>query len=297
MPDSTEFSEVREQDILKEVPFNEWSDLSDLYKNNWPYGIYAHYVLRNFIAWKSKESNFPVQIYSPNGDWSDGTFIIKAYLGGSTIHLFTLDPTSGALTEALVKTRLLDWSQNPMLCGVHDNHRDCVYRLQDSQKVKIKFELPSGYHWMSAEKAKNLDIECPPDVYIQPLKVEDVEVIDSLWPHRYPGSESFLRDLVRFNGGIGLFEKGTNNICSWIMKNQFLGLGMLQTLPKYQGKGYAKLVTKALTKSMAEEGLDVHTCILRTNAQSLKLFKNIGFEFIDGLAWIQMEGCNSNILS
>lgn len=126
-------------------------------------------------------------------------------------------------------------------------------------------------------------------MYIAPLSAEDVPTIDRHWPHSFPGSDDFLKQLLNQNGGLGLYLKEDQTLVSWIMKNQLLGLGTLQTVDSHKRKGYARILTMALTKKMAEEGVDVHTCIVRQNVVSQTLFKSLGFKHVDHLMFEKVQ--------
>lgn len=64
-------------DELVEIPPVEWQSLQELFKVNWPANVVAFYTIQNYINWFKKEPNLPnIKIYSLNGDWSDGTYII-----------------------------------------------------------------------------------------------------------------------------------------------------------------------------------------------------------------------------
>lgn len=63
-------------------------------------------------------------------------------------------------------------------------------------------------------------------------------------------------------------------------------LGTLQTDESYLGHGYGSLVTKALSKIIAEMGYDVNTSILQNNIPSRKLFEKLGFELVGDVHWI-----------
>lgn len=59
------------------IPSKEWINLRDLYLINWPENILGYYTIDNFINWISKTEEIRnLFIYSLNGDWSDGTFVI-----------------------------------------------------------------------------------------------------------------------------------------------------------------------------------------------------------------------------
>ena len=85
---------------------------------------------------------------------------------------------------------------------------------------------------------------------------------------------------VDLNGGYGAFLKSDGMLVSWVLKN-FLGqLGILQTLEDHQGKGYAKLMVKALAKEIATDGHNPFGTVIVGNTTSENLFEKLGFEML-----------------
>lgn len=52
----------------------------------------------------------------------------------------------------------------------------------------------------------------------------------------------------------------------------------LQTDKEYINRGYATLVTKYLSKQLAESGYDVYAAIFENNQASRNLFTKLGFQ-------------------
>lgn len=55
----------------------EWPKIRDLFKSNWPYGIYAYHVLQNYINWTSKDPNTECNVYCPCDSINTGTVVIE----------------------------------------------------------------------------------------------------------------------------------------------------------------------------------------------------------------------------
>lgn len=53
---------------------------------------------------------------------------------------------------------------------------------------------------------------------------------------------------------------------------------MLYTLDEHRKKGYGSIVTKAVSKRLADAGNDPFACTKFGNSTSLAMFKNLGFE-------------------
>lgn len=67
-------------------------------------------------------------------------------------------------------------------------------------------------------------------------------------------------------------------------------MGALQTDDGYTGHGYGSLVTKCLSKKIAEMGFDVNVEISENNTPSRSLFSKLGFKFVEKVGWIITKG-------
>lgn len=65
----------------------------------------------------------------------------------------------------------------------------------------------------------------PDDIYAAPLKVEQAECINEGWAEKSPDSLSYTKSIIMLNGGIGLYDKDTNKLLSWVLTNENLAPG------------------------------------------------------------------------
>lgn len=63
-------------------------------------------------------------------------------------------------------------------------------------------------------------------------------------------------------------------------------LGALQTDEKYYGKGYGALVSRFVSKKIAEMGHDIYAGIFEMNTSSRSLFEKHDFKSIGEVHWI-----------
>lgn len=64
-------------DRLVAIPGIEWKNLRDLFQPKWPANAVAYYTIDNYINWlQLKPAMKNIQVYSLNGDWRDGTYLI-----------------------------------------------------------------------------------------------------------------------------------------------------------------------------------------------------------------------------
>lgn len=66
-------------------------------------------------------------------------------------------------------------------------------------------------------------------------------------------------------------------------------LGGLKTDEQYYGHGYGSLVTRALSRKIAELGDDVYSAIYLDNIPSHSLFKKLGFKPVGKVYFIQTK--------
>lgn len=73
------------------------------------------------------------------------------------------------------------------------------------------------------------------------------------------------------------------------MGQWFGGLGILHTMASHRRMGLGSLVSKAASKALAEQGLDVHCNIVFPNPASDAALKAIGFKRIGECAWVHYQ--------
>ncbi len=78
----------------------------------------------------------------------------------------------------------------------------------------------------------------------------------------------------------GVFLKENDQLVSWMIHHPPWGMGMLNTLKEHRRKGYAALVSKYLTKRMAQSGYVPYVIIDIGNEASSSLFESIGFRYV-----------------
>lgn len=119
---------------------------------------------------------------------------------------------------------------------------------------------------------------CPEEVVLRKLTPAHSKTVDDHWPNKFPHSQEFLSSLIELVGGWGLFLKSNNELVSWALLTGLGQLGMIQTVENYQKKGYACIITKVLSKKIAERGEDPAGTVAEDNTASQNMFKKLGFE-------------------
>lgn len=104
-----------------------------------------------------------------------------------------------------------------------------------------------------------------------------MDYIYSLWPHSdvYPISD--LRDTVRFNVALGVFDRDGGDLLAWAMCGSYGGLSTLMVRSDQRKRGFGTLIVLAVTKAMGGSGIAPHALINEKNGVSLTLFKKAGY--------------------
>ncbi|CAM9204853.1 unnamed protein product [Choristocarpus tenellus] len=152
---------------------------------------------------------------------------------------------------------------------------------------------------------------------VSKLSVDDAELINSRWPHRFEGSEDLAKRLLTYHPSAGVRKDG--QLVAWCLVYTEGTLAMLHTEPPFRKKGYAgAAVTEILRQMQDDSGLEpggpvmdsgeggkigplVHpqrsqelmchpgtfAVILDDNKSSLSLFSRLGFQRVCDAHWLQ----------
>ncbi len=78
----------------------------------------------------------------------------------------------------------------------------------------------------------------------------------------------------------GIFEKQTNELLSRCMRSNG-DITALQTVQKARGKGYAKLLIKKVSKTLAELSIQPFAYADLSNKSSISVFHSVGYKNLD----------------
>ncbi|KAK9694192.1 FR47-like protein [Popillia japonica] len=284
--------------------------LSNLYRDHQKEAPHVFSLINTCIAWRKKKPNSNyVTFFGVKGDWLEsGRFILlmqysccdifiytlegngvlfKA-LTQTDIFIYTLEGNGQILFKALTQTKKIEWTKQLLIYGVNGKHISTAFDVLDERRPGNYITVINWVFVIDKEKALTFEIECPDDVYIGKLdqshlklNQSHLKLVNSHWPHRFEGSEEYLGTYVEMNNCYGIFLKSNDELVCWIMKNNMGQLSVLQTLPEYTRKGYATILTKMLSKEIAEEGHHPLATIVVGNIASEMLFKKLGFRKAD----------------
>ncbi|KAM7351783.1 uncharacterized protein ACRADG_004517 [Cochliomyia hominivorax] len=266
---------------LVEIPLSKWSTLRDLYVKRKDRAS-CYNLLQTLINWKNKELEFDLKIYSLNGEWeSDGTFVAKFH---KQVFFNTCHENLQNLLKAL---NCLDSSESYLLAGYQDFVSTAVQQhFIDSGLAKETYQ-PTCTVWyhIPKDQAKQFSIHTPNNVNFKTLEECHAEQINSVWPHRSPGSIEFVKLLIRQNDSVGIFED--NILVAWCLILPLGALGLLQVMDTYKRKGYGNLAVRYMSKHLAEKDIEVTAPVVISNVASRSMFETLGFKIIDKVYWAE----------
>ncbi|XP_037805747.1 uncharacterized protein LOC119599892 [Lucilia sericata] len=264
---------------LIEIPVNKWTNLRDLYVKRKDRAS-CYNLIQTLINWKNKEPELELNIYSLNGDWeADGTFVAKFLY---QVFFNTCGDNNERLLTAL---NCLDSSESYLLAGYQDYLVPTVEQhFIDSGLDKADCK-PCGTCWyhISKDQAKQFTIDPPSNIQFKALELCHAEQINSIWPHRGPGSIEFVKLLIRLNDSVGLFED--NNLVAWCLILPLGALGLLQVMDTHKRKGFGNLAVRYMSKLLAEKDIEVTAPVVFENVPSRSMFEKLGFKVIDKVYW------------
>jgi len=133
----------------------------------------------------------------------------------------------------------------------------------------------------------------PQNFRLDSLSKENAVKINSVWPHRSEGSLSFIEYMIEYNTNIGLFNE-SGELIAWCLRLDFGSLAALQVDENNLRKGYGEIVTKVISKKIADEcDADITSNIVHKNIKSLNLFNKLGFKVVDNNHWIGVQKSES----
>lgn len=118
------------------------------------------------------------------------------------------------------------------------------------------------------------------------LTDNNAEVINDEWVYKMEGSLDYVKKLIKLNGGFGLIGKVDGQLRSWILQYGSGGPGVLTTKKEHRGKGYAKIVTSALTNKLIDMKWDSVAYISQYNKTSQRVFQQLGYEIVANCNWL-----------
>lgn len=217
----------QQSEILRRVTSDEYTKLIEIYENQ-----KAPFATRGLNFLLTQQNIFDITeehgtnksdaFYThKNGNLENGTYIfISGGIHDYSIFLCSLQESKEELRECIFNTHLIEWKFGPVFLSTEEKDAFNVLEFMKIKNYQIIFAQWNVIEHQSMEKALEATYDLPEDVYLAPLKLEDCDVINLEWPHRFNGSLELVQDCVILNGGLGVFSKDNNKLLCWVVKNR-----------------------------------------------------------------------------
>ena len=116
------------------------------------------------------------------------------------------------------------------------------------------------------------------DVYVKSLEKHHASTVYKYWPYKIFATVEDVMDQIHNFPSAGVFLKENDQLVSWMVYRAPWGMGKLHTLQEHRKKGYASLVTKYMSKRMAQSGYIPSVIIEKGNNASCAFFEYLGFK-------------------
>ncbi|XP_023016215.2 uncharacterized protein [Leptinotarsa decemlineata] len=276
-------------DILVDIS-NEYLDsLADIYRKsgNIPY---ASSLLRHGKKLIDEGKHF-ITFMSSGESWKqDGTFFaLMQFPHRYQVVVLTLSASGEKIYDILMKTKRIDFDEHKMVFyALPSSLYPAILRVIEDKALKIEKTNINYIYTISKEDAMKFQVEYPPGIKSAKLEKCHSNIVNTFWSNAFPGSDEYVTAFIENNGGIGLFFESTNELVSWVLKTGVGKIGLLQTAQNHRKKGYASILTKLLSKQIAEGGENPTTNVLITNKASIKLMEKLGMQNVGTCYYITL---------
>lgn len=289
-------------DILSELTNEEIDEFREFYKNLDRLDfVHVHLYLKNQLQWNEQFTKMndgevaeisdrcKMKFYRPRHSKLEYRTLI-GITGDKdcTIFVHTLEESLIELRECLETTDLIKWGELPMFVAVHQSLHKMMYEVFEFKNFHVTMDNRCSTLWMCKENALSQEVSTLEGVAMKLLLPDDHLLINELWRYKYPGSQDFIKSLINLNGGLGIYEH--DKLISWILQVECYGLGLLQTVEDHQGKGFARFLTRAMTKRISEEfDEDVILFASYQKPKTVELYVRYGFKHVSFTHWFRLK--------
>nr|XP_018916227.1 PREDICTED: uncharacterized protein LOC109043477 [Bemisia tabaci] len=280
------------KDSLQPVPLKKAEELLKILRSDLPYSLQAYGALQTFIEWSKKGGRQKLNIYTPHGHLEDGA-VVGIYKPTDTYYflsVYCIGNDTSVLRNALLTTSRIKWDMEGIQVtfeGLSEKLLPVAEECLARNNLQTTLNMRSVKFWLTPSRHVLNDFPCPPEVHVAPLDPAFSSEIQSKWVHTFRGAAGHVEALIDNNFGLGVYLRDTNELCAWVLCNQYSGLGILHTRQEHRRKGYAQIMCHAMNEQLLRSGLLPQANVLASNPPSLKLFRELRFEACPDFFYIE----------
>lgn len=289
-------------DVLVELSDDEIEEYRKYYKSLEDLEfVHVHLYLKNQLRWnrlmKRMSENEVSQLSDRckmkfyrhrHGKWENQTLIGITGDKEYSVFFASLDESIGEIRECLAMTNMIEWNKLPLFVAIHRRFHEMLYEIFETKNLRVRTDNFCSTLWMDKDMALTFEFSVPDDVEMKKLTEDNHQMINDIWLYKYPGSDCFINSLIKLNSTLGVYHN--EKLVSWILQVECFGLGLLQTIESHQGKGYARLLTRAMTRKISEDH-DEDTILFASygKPQTVDLYIRYGFKHVSYTHWIYLK--------
>ncbi|XP_047536425.1 uncharacterized protein LOC125070558 [Vanessa atalanta] len=264
------------------MPQKKWRDLKSAALSDWPRSISMHTLLETEEHILELGIDYGFKVYSPYGDVNNG--IVALNLKNKFYEVIIQCPKDDTteLEKALRTTTLIDWTQPLEVPFAPIHISECLKRIIYEKNCKID-HITMTQTFLLNKDSPLFDLSLAPEFSFKLLTLDYVNLVNTTWPHKTPGSEWYFELLIKANLGYGLFKGG--ELIAWSFIKEMGALGHLYTLENHRRKGYGELVLKLISNVLLKDNKCVYAFCIAGNNKAGNLYKKLGFASVLDVHW------------
>ncbi|CAB3379241.1 Hypothetical predicted protein [Cloeon dipterum] len=277
-------------DVLKQVSPEKMPKLLQTLENKLPESIVVYHWIKTQLEWAKDTPGLQVRIFSLNGDGNDASVICvgDGIVGCNKMYgvIYATAEKEESFKEAVKSSDSIEWKRIKRFLAVLERNIPMLEQILEHKGCKILADLHECYlHYMSVEKGAEFTLpDLPKNVRVGPLDERHLQTVCDNWSHYDLEYRPVVANDIKFGPAVGVFVKndiatgGEEELASMVMRTEYGGIGVLQTVPAHRMKGYAKIAFAHIIKQLGQKGFMPFGTALTWNESSLRLFDKFGFD-------------------
>ncbi|XP_041984316.1 uncharacterized protein LOC121736912 [Aricia agestis] len=270
-----------ESDSLQVLPVDQWHKLKDVLRRRWPQHVSGYTALDTMEVIVQRGCDYAFTVYCPFGDVGNGMVAVNNKEGLIEYIIQCPKDKTDVLEKAMRTTNILNHPKFEVPF-VSEHVMDVVGRIiKEEWNAKVDYVCTTETYLLN--RSTPFDVELPPDFVFKHMTLDYIELVDSVWPHRYDKSKWYFELLTKAKLGYGLFHK--DELLAWVYIKEMGALGHLYTLEKHRRKGYAELIVKLIANILMEQGKTTFAFCVVGNTTAKNMYIKLGFDSVEDVTW------------
>ncbi|XP_071454486.1 glycine N-acyltransferase-like [Hetaerina americana] len=284
-------AESRKESIINErwssIQHEEVESVLKILSNSWPASLQIHNFIKSSFLWQSHNPEVRTTVLRKLSNGVESIIAILKINEEKIVTVYSLNGPDPDIASALCGDSIINWHEGPVLLSCIP--KQLCQSITEAMIVSCKKIKKNNFNsfWLPAETAKQIDVQCPEDMYLSKLEPSHAATVVYHWPYAKEDTINIVTQMINIFDTVGIFTKDSK-LVSWVM-NTFYGVGMLHTIEEYRMKGYGSIVVQQLVKSLGNKGINSYLSARPDNHAAQSLFVNMGFKQLEEVEFMRME--------